>query len=286
MKIRSGILASVTAAVAVAAFAPSCLYARPLDQVMETKSLKVIAYEDNKPFSWTDDSGTVKGIDVDLGRALAKEIGVEPEIVLRIQGEDVGDDLRGNVWRGPLTGGGVGDVMLHVPTDKELAEKNPQAVIGNPYFLETVALAIDPKRIPANSDFQIFKKEKIGVKLATVSDYFLMTFEDGTLVNNIAHFVRGPQGAKEFMDGETAAVLGVRSETEGTLFDAGVKATFIQPEMPGIYRKDWVIGTAVDQKSRDLGYAIGEACKKLSKSGAMTEIFAKYGVTYIAPLEN
>lgn len=260
--------------------------ARPLDQVTETKTLKVIAYEDNKPFSWTGDAGVLKGIDVDLARALAKELGVEPEIILRIQGEDAGDDLRGNVVKGPLTGGGVGDVMLHVPTDKEFAELNKDAVIGNPYFLETVALAIDPKRIPEKSDFQIFKTEKVGVKLATVSDYFLMTFEDGALINNIAHFIRGPQGAKEFMDGETAAILGVRSETEGTLFDAGGKAAFITPDMTGIFRKDWVIGTAVDQKSRDLGYALGEAIKKLGKSGALKEIFAKYGVTYLPPPEN
>ena len=260
--------------------------ARPLDQVTETKTLKVIAYEDNKPFSWTGDAGVLNGIDVDLGRALAKELGVKPEIILRIQGEDAGDDLRGNVVKGPLTGGGVGDVMLHVPTDKEFAELNKDAVIGNPYFLETVALAIDPKRIPEKSDFQIFKTEKVGVKLATVSDYFLMTFEDGALINNIAHFIRGPQGAKEFMDGETAAILGVRSETEGTLFDAGGKAAFITPDMTGIFRKDWVIGTAVDQKSRDLGYALGEAIKKLGKSGALKEIFAKYGVTYLPPPEN
>ncbi len=286
MKNWSRCLRAVPVAALVLVVPALTVAARPLEQVTESKSLKVIAYEDNKPFSWTDDSGTVKGIDVELGRALAKELGVEAEIVLRIQGEDVGDDLRGNVWKGPLTGGGVGDVMLHVPTDSELAEKNKQAAIGNPYFMETVALAIDPKRIPATSDFQIFKTEKIGVKLATVSDYFLMTFEDGALINNIAHFVKGPQGAKEFLDGETAAMMGVRSETEGTLFEAGAKATFIAPDMPGIYRKEWVIGMAVDQKSGDLAQALGDAVKKLSASGALKDIFAKYGVTYIPPPQN
>ena len=277
---------TIAATIGLLAMATWPSLARPLDQVTETKTLKVIAYEDNKPFSWTGDAGVLNGIDVDLGRALAKELGVEPEIILRIQGEDAGDDLRGNVVKGPLTGGGVGDVMLHVPTDKEFAELNKDAVIGNPYFLETVALAIDPKRIPEKSDFQIFKTEKVGVKLATVSDYFLMTFEDGALINNIAHFIKGQQGAMEFMDGETAAILGVRSETEGTLYDAGAKAVFIAPDMTGIFRKDWVIGMAVDQKSRDLGYALGEAIKKLGASGAMKEIFAKYGVTYLPPLEN
>ncbi len=41
--------------------------------------------------------------------------------------------------KGPLTGGGVGDIMLHVPTDRELAMRNKEAVVGNPYFQETIA---------------------------------------------------------------------------------------------------------------------------------------------------
>ena len=260
----------------------SLTLARPLDDVVASKTLKVTTYEDNRPFAWTDGS-EVKGIDVDIGWALAKELGVEAEIILRMQGENVDDDIRANVWRGPLTGGGVGDVMLHVPTDRELAMRNKEAVIGNPYFLETIALAIDPKRVPATSDFQIFKKEKVSVKIGTVSDYFLMTFEDGALIENIAHHVKGPVGAKEFVNGETAALLGVRSETEGLLHDLGKTGDFITPPMDGIVRKEWVIGMAVDEKSRDLGYALGAAVTKLRQSGALKEIFAKYGVTYLPP---
>jgi polar amino acid transport system substrate-binding protein len=125
----------------------SPLVARPLDTVKEAGSLRVILYDDNKPFSWTKDDGKQIGIDVELANAIATELGVKADVVLRMPGEDLGDDLRGNVWRGPLTGGGTGDVMLHVPTDKELAEKNPKAIIGNSYFQETVALAIDGCRL-------------------------------------------------------------------------------------------------------------------------------------------
>lgn len=256
--------------------------ARPLDDVVASKVLKVVAYDDNAPFSWVD-NGEIKGIDVDLGKALAKQFGVSAEFILRMPGEKVDDDLRVNVWKGPLTGGGVGDVMLHVPTDKELAMRNPQAVIGNPYFQETIALAIDPKRIPVASDFQVFKNQKVGVKIATVSDYFLMTYEDGVLIDNIAHHIKGPAGAKAFVDGETAALMGVRSETEGLLHNLGKTGQFIAPSMDGIVRTQWVVGTAVDEKSRDLGYAIGGAISKLRESGALHDIFAKYGVTYFPP---
>lgn len=256
--------------------------ARPLDDVVASKVLKVVAYDDNAPFSFAE-NGEVKGIDIDLGRAVAKELGVNAEFILRMPGEKVDDDLRVNVWKGPLTGGGVGDVMLHVPTDRELAMRNKEAVIGNPYFQETIALAIDPKRIAKGSTFAAFKTHKIGVKMATVSDYFLMTFEDGALINNVAHHVKGVAGAKEFLAGETAALMGVRSETEGLLHSLGSKAEFITPSMDGIVRTQWVIGTAVDEKSRDLGYAIGAAVTKFRETGELTRIFAKYGVTYLPP---
>ena len=256
--------------------------ARPLDDVMSSKVLRVIAYEDNKPFSWTQD-GKPSGIDVEIGRAIAQELGVEAEIILRMQGEEVDDDLRANIWRGPLTGGGVGDIMLHVPTDRELAVRNKEAVIGNPYFLETIAVAIDPKKVPKNSDFTYFKREKIGVKLGTVSDYFLMTFEDGALINTISHYTKPPVGIKEFIDGEVAATMGVRSEIEGLFKEQNIVAEFITPEMPGIFRTSWVVGMAVDEKSRDLGYAIGDVLTKLRANGKLAKIFSDFGVTYIPP---
>ena len=38
-------------------------------------------------------------------------------------------------------------------------------MIGNPYFQETIALAIQPKRVPKDLTFDVFKTEKVGVKL-------------------------------------------------------------------------------------------------------------------------
>lgn len=259
--------------------------ARPLDDVVASKVLKIAVYEDNAPFSWSAD-GVAKGVDVDFGKAIARELGVEAEFILRMQGEEVDDDLRANVWKGPLTGGGVGDVMLHVPTDRELAMRNKEAVIGNPYFLETIALAIHPKRVPKDMTFDVFKTEKVGVKLGTVSDYFLMTFEKGALINNVAHHIKGSKGVQEFLSGETAALMGVRSEIEGLFHDAGASAQFITPPMDGIFRTQWTVGTAVNEKSRDLSYAIGAAIEKLKASGEMAKIFAKHGVTFLPPPES
>jgi len=259
--------------------------ARPLDEVIESGTLRVIAYLDNKPFSWSDqDDGTdPKGIDVDLANAIAQELGVKAEVVLRMQGEKADDDLRGNVWRGPLTGGGVGDIMMHVPIDREFSARNTEAVIGNPYFEERVAVAVDAQRIPEIKSFDMFRSEKIAVQLGTVADYFLMTHDKGALIDNVTHYVKPPDGAKLFVSRETPALMGVRSHIEGLLHEAGVKATILEPPMPTIVRSRWLIGMAVNEKSRDLRDAVARTLVALHASGRLEEIFTRYGVTYVAP---
>jgi ABC-type amino acid transport substrate-binding protein len=256
--------------------------ARPLDEVVGSGVLRVIAYLDNAPFSW-DDNGKPRGIDVDIADAIANELGVKPEVILRMPGEKGDDDLRVNVWKGPLTGGGVGDLMMHVPIDREFAARNPEAVIGNPYFQERIAVAIDSDRTGPNPTFDIFKRMKIGVQLGTVSDYFLMRFEDGALIDNIVHHVRAEDGAKEFKSKEIAALMGQRARIEALLHDIGVTPRIAEPAMDGIVRNQWVVGMAWKENSRDLGYAVQASLDKLKASGKLAEIFRSYGVTYIQP---
>ncbi len=268
---------------AALAVAPSLSLARPLDEVVESKTLRVVAYLDNAPFSW-DDGGEYKGIDVEIGRAIARGLGVRPEIILRMPGEEQDDDIRVNVWQGPRTGGGVGDIQMHVPLDRELALRNQEAVLGNGYFQERVVVAIHPEITGKAPEFDFFTgKHKIGVKLGTVADYFLMTFEDGALINNVAHHINPLDGAKEFAKKETAALMGVRSNIEALLTGLGVEPVFVEPDMTGIVRTNWVAGMAWREDSRDLGYAIEAVIENLMRSGQMARIFESYGVTYFPP---
>lgn len=269
-------------ALALLAFVPVSADARPLDEVMTAKSLRVVVYRDNPPFSYMEEDEP-KGIDVEIGRAIAREMGIDAEIIARAVGEDVDDDLRFNVWKGPYSEGGVGDVMLHVPVDRELMSRNPLAAISNAYFMETVALAVDPERIETAESFDIFSEHKIGVQYATVADYFLLRYGDGKLINNISHYTKLEKGVAEFLKKDTAAILGVRSDIEGMLHKLGSSATFMDVPMPGLVRKSWLIGTAVKDNSRDLGYAIGTALQKLTASGELSRIFAAHGVTYAPP---
>lgn len=280
---RSSRLLHLASALALSLMASLPARARPLDEVVESGTLRVITYLDNKPFSWEADDGTPTGIDVDLARAIAEELGVKPEVVLRMQGEKADDDLRGNVWRGPLTGGGVGDLMMHVPIDREFAARNTEAVIGNPYFEERVAVAVDTSKVAKIETFDVFKSQTIAVQLGTVADYFLMTYDGGALIENVNHYIKPTDGAKLFTTKATPALMGVRSHIEGLLHEAGVKATILEPNMPTIVRSRWLVGMAVNEKSRDLRDAVTRALEKIRTSGQLEQIFSRYGVTYIAP---
>ena len=282
MVLRASIVALAFIVLAATTYPAHQAIARPLDEVLAGKILRVVVYRDNPPFSYPDGEN-VRGIDVDLGRAIAREIGVEAEIIARMFAEDVDDDLRFNVWKGPYSEGGVGDVMMHVPVDRDLMARNPLAVISNAYFQERVALAIDPKKLNAPQTFDVFLEHKIGVQYATVADYFLLRYGGGKLVNNIAHYTKLEKGVDEFLKGDTAAVLDVQSALEGVLHAKAAKAEFIELPMPGLARRKWLVGTAVKDNSRDLGYAIGNAIEKLKASGELQTIFGRHGVTYIAP---
>lgn len=276
--------AAVAAALAVLPGALSGVpaTARPLDDVVASRSLRVIAYEDNAPFSWIE-GGKPRGIDVELGAALAAKLGVAAEIVLRMPGENVDDDLRANIWRGPLTGGGVGDVMLHVPIDRDLSIRNNLVVIGNPYFQEQVSLAVDPASLGDIVSFDVFRREKVGVQLGTVADYFLMRYDNGALINNVDHHLRPHQGIERFIAKQTAGIMGVRSAIEAMLFERKATAKWVDLPTPGIVRKSWLVGMAVSEKSRDLQYALGAALKELRQSGELDRICARYGITYTPP---
>jgi polar amino acid transport system substrate-binding protein len=281
---RSTRLSKLAFAIAAVASALVALpaSARPLDEVKASKTLMVIAYLDNAPFSYLD-GDTPKGIDVDIANAIAKKLGVKAEVTLRMQAEEADDDLRANIVRGPLSGGGVGDIMMNVPADRDFALRNNEVIIGAPYYQHRVALAIHPEKTGDKPSFQVFQKEKVAVQVATVADYFLMTFEDGSLINNVVHHTKPAVGADEFVKKEVAAFMGVRASVESLLRERGVKPIIVEPPMDGIVRSSWEIGISWGQMSRDLGYAVQAALEKIIKSGEMAKIFKAHGVTYTPP---
>lgn len=260
--------------------------ARPLEEVREHGTLRVIVYTDFKPFSWETEDGQVVGIDADIGRAIADKLGLKADIIARIAGEEADDDIRSNIWQGPRTGGVKGDVMLHVPMDREFIARNSEAALSNSYYHEHVALALKTDVLGTDASLESFldgQPYKVACQFATSTHYFLAFAKDEKIKNNVSPFVKFESAVENFLEGGSAGLMGRRAQVEAALVGKDLKLRYLEPEFPETLKSRWNIGMAVKEDSRDLGYAIGGALRELKSSGELANIFEKYGVSYVAP---
>jgi ABC-type amino acid transport substrate-binding protein len=279
---------SLKLAVALCALATASFsHARPLDDVVKSGYIDFAVYEDFKPYSWTDADGKPRGIDVDIATELAKAMGVEPRIHVRIAGENLDADLRGNIWRGDITTKKVLDVMMHVPQDKGLQQLQPGEIEPRNelvhfccrYQLEQFAVVADPDVLTVNS-YAPFVHNKIGVELDTVPDFFLSNAFGGQLMRSIARRPTFEKTIQLWESGEVAGIMATKAQTEWISKNTKRKAKIAQPPTPDIVRRNWPVGLAVRTDSRDLGYEMDLHLETLAKSGRLAEIMSAYGVTY------
>ena len=94
-----------------------------LDEIIARGTVIIGAYRDYPPYSF-EENGEIKGTDIEVGKIIAQALGVKPLFELRNADENVDADLRNHVWRGPLVGGSVVNIMLHMPLDPELSLRN------------------------------------------------------------------------------------------------------------------------------------------------------------------
>lgn len=270
----------------IAAGALAVLAARPVAaaelELQQAGTLRVAVYANFAPYS-----AAGKGIDVALGRALAERLGLQPQVVEFPADENMNDDLRNMVWRGHYLGHKPGDVMLHVPVDQRFAAANEQVRIFGPYHLETIALARLPDRVPApdrsaESSFGVFEKERIGAELDSHASDFLRHVLGGRLQPKVTHYRNVAEAVAAMKRGETAAVMGARSELEAAV--AGDPAIAIDAlSMPELRVSAWPLGMAVKTDHTALAGALSDALADLQRSGALAKIFAAHGVSHRTP---
>lgn len=256
-------------------------FARPLDDVRATGALRITVYRANPPFSFVDEQGKLQGIDVEIGDALAKGLGVKPEYFAIRDGDDISDDLRNGVWRGGVVGDAPGDVMMHVPYDKTLEEQNDLVRLFAPYHVDRLALAVDPAKAAQAEDFALFEDHRVGVDVGTLADMILVSVRNKSLLNNVRHFRGTKKAFVAYEAGEVDAVYGLRSEVEPLAKHATRPVELIAPKHP--LARDWAVGLAVRVNATDLGYALADQIDHLRASGELAKIFARYDVTLATP---
>lgn len=253
-----------------------------LDEVKQKGRLRVAVYNDFPPYSFDG-----RGIDVEIGKALAERLGVKPEISWFNADEDMNDDLRNMVWKGHYLGAQPGDVMLHVPLDKHLATTNDKVRIFAPYHVEVLALARVAERVPEPSGsaavaLDVFTHEKVGVEVASGSDAFLLGVLDGRLRDNVVHYRSIALATAGLRAGEVAAVMAPRAELESALkSDSAFPVNVVK--VPELRVAHWPLAMAVKSDDGALAEALTAALIGLQQDGTVARIFSRYGITHQLP---
>jgi ABC-type amino acid transport substrate-binding protein len=272
----------LAAALIVAATFPG--FAASLDTVTERGVLRFAVYRDFPPFSHRV-GGNLEGADVDLARAIGEKMGLGVEFMELTADENMDDDLRNAVWKGSILGGGVADVMMHVPVNRDFAQRNDLVVIFGAYQRETFAVARDPSRISDTAGFPVFQTEKVGVELDTVPDFFLSGAFGGRLQANIVHYSTVEQAVDGLRAGSVAAVFSPLSQLEGALGPDKAKFPIGRMAAPNLNPSEWQIGMAVKQDGHDLAYRVGDIVTELLDGGTIKAIYDRHGLTHSAPVE-
>jgi ABC-type amino acid transport substrate-binding protein len=161
---------------AALALALPAVRAAAWEAIRQRGSLQVALYQDMPPFH---EQG--RGIDVEVARALATELGLGFSALPFAAGETMSDDLRNMVWKGHYLGWGPADVLLHVPVDAPLARDNPQVRIVAPYYRERVAIAFDRQRLPALGSLADLRGKPVAVAGLSLAGWLMLGAEGGLL---------------------------------------------------------------------------------------------------------
>ena len=244
--------------------------------------LSVSLYKDFPPYSYVKE-GKQQGIDVDIANALANKLGVSSQIRLVGADENVEDDLRNNVWKGHYLGGGVTDVMLHMPVDNAFSAKVDKVKFIAPYQLEQVAFAFNTNKVGQHPTLANFMSEPIGVEVDTLSDFYLLQAMQGQISKNIRHFENISKASDALKAGEISGIMGPRGELEGVLAERPANIQIQSLITPGLARNSWAMGIAVKADNAELANALNNSMAELVRDGTVKHIFEQYKVGYNPP---
>lgn len=276
MTIDRRIALRAAAALAAAAVAPR-LRAQDepaLDRIRRRGTLVVGLYNEMPPFH-----AGGRGIDVELGQALAQALSLKFSPLPFNADENMDDDLRNMVWKGHYLGYGPADVLLHVPVDRPLMAANPRVEIFGPYWRERIVIARDLQKVPAMASLESFAGQRIAVPGQSLAGWLLIGADGGAYRGQLlTHWKDGTEAAAALQRGEVAAAAGMASELEATL---GADARFaIEPLPLPRMRDGWAVGMAVKKSASDLAQALQGALNGLAADGSLKAMFARGGVAW------
>lgn len=251
-----------------------------LDQIIDNGHMLFAVYEDFPPYSWVE-GGKPMGIDVEIARLIAEDLGVEARFNHIAAGENLEADLRFNLWKGALIGGRISNVMMRVPWDPSFACRVEQVVFTGQYSGEAVAIAYDKAEYPEDKPVPAyFRFDTVAVENDSIADFYLTGLLGRQGSDKIQRYDTMEEAMKALADGDVKAAMGPRGQLDHGLTEAiGVH----EPPLPGFSVGSWTIGLGVNFRYRPLAYAVDDAVRYALDDGRIEAIHAKYGVTFRAP---
>lgn len=252
-----------------------------LDQIIERGFMLFAVYENYPPYSWKE-AGKPKGVDIDIARLIAENLGVKAQFNFVASDENLEADLRNNVWKGAIIGGRISNVMMRVPYDSAFKCRVEQVVFTGQYASESIAIAYsksaypDDKPVPA-----YFRFDTVAVENDSIADFYLSSFAGGQLASGISRYPDMQAAMTALNSAETMAAMGPLGQLEYGLTDA---TDVHQPPLAGFAVSKWTLGVGINFRFRPLSYAVDDAIYAALEDGRIAEIYENYGLSFQPPI--
>ncbi len=255
---------------------------RDFDRIIAEGWIEFAVYADYAPWSY-EEKGRAVGVDIEIGRLIAKALGVEAKFRLVGAGENLEADLLNYVWKGAAVGGRVSDVMLHVPYDSALVCRIEQVTFTGQYATENIAIAYRAAEYEEKGPTPpFFRFDPVAVENDSIADFYLTSLIGP--VDKIHRYRSAAAAMEGLADGETKAAMGPRAELEAGVVrhpDQGLKVH--SPSLVGFARGSWTVGVGVNFQHKDLAYAVDEAIANALADGQIADIVKQHGLTFTVP---
>lgn len=256
-----------------------------LAKIQARGTLRVAVYKDNAPFS-SGSANDMSGLDVALAEGLARQLKLKLALLPFDAGENMNDDLRNMVWKGHYLGYGPADVMLNVPVDKYLMQKNRQVTIFSPYMRQMPVLLHNAGKLPQVDSPDDLKSHRLAAERGTGAASALLGHHSGLLSAQVTLFNSGMEAATAVLRGQVEAAYVLRSQAEAaTAMDKARPEDFVITPMhlTGLPDNGWPLGMAIKSSYKDLGQALDVAMKELRDNGELLAMFKSRGLTLTTP---
>ncbi len=251
-----------------------------LDTILDRGFMTFAVYENFPPYSWREGS-TPRGIDVEVAQLIAEDIGVEARFNFVGAGENMEADLRNNVWKGPIIGGAVSNVMMRVPYDSAFKCRIEQVVFTGQYHAEAIAIAYRAEAYPEDPPVPAyFRFDTVAVENDSIADFYLSSLMGGMLVPQIRRFPTMAEAMAALDAGEVKAAMGPLAQLE---WGAGEGVAVHRPPLVGLARGSWTLGVGIHFAYRPLSYMADDGVRYALDDGRIAGIFESYGLTHLPP---